>query len=403
MRTSFAGCECARVDYARTVIPRITASKSARVTFGLLLIGSVVLLAVVVRPIWKPLFMAVVLAAALTPVNEWFARKFGHRHRLASALTTLLLVVVILGPVLTITIVAISEAIDTFQWLRSTLEQGGIAGMLERLPDWLERPLNTALEWLPSDVESLAAQAMTRGEAAVGLFSSVLTGVTGIAFDLILMLIVFHALLEHGKQLLAWILRVSPLPETKELLNEARKTSGFVLRSSFLTALVQGVVATIGFFIVSVPSPLFFGTLALFAAFIPSVGTALVTLPLILLLVLSGEIWQPIFLAVWAMTAIGLVDNVLNPLLIRGGVRLNGVVIFISLIGGMLVFGGIGLIIGPLAITMFLAMVRFMYREYVERPVSTVVATVATTVVECPEPEDSKSLEGPASASMQPS
>jgi predicted PurR-regulated permease PerM len=201
----------------------------------------------------------------------------------------------------------------------------------------------------------------------VGLFGSILTGITGLAFELILMLIVFHALLEQGKQLLAWILRVSPLPETKELLDEARKTSGFVLRSSFLTALVQGAVATVGFFIASVPNPLFFGTLALFAAFIPSVGTALVTFPLVGLLVLSGYIWQPIFLAIWAMLAIGLIDNLLNPLLIRNGVRLNGVVIFVSLVGGMLVFGAIGLIIGPLAVTMFLAMVRFMYREYVER------------------------------------
>lgn len=390
------------VDYARTVIPRITATKSARVTFGLLLIGSILLLAVVIRPIWKPIFMAVVLAAALWPVNEWFARKFGWRpvpaeqfgarHRLASALTTFLLVVLILGPVLSLTIVAIGEAIDAFQLIRSTLEEGGVAGLIARLPDWLERPLTAAIEWLPSDIEGMAAQAMSRGEAAVGLFSSILTGVTGLAFDVILMLIVFHTLLEQGKQLLGWILRVSPLPETKELLEEARKTSGYVLRSSFLTALVQGIVATIGFFIASVPSPLFFGTLALFAAFIPSVGTALVTLPLIGLLVLSGYVWQPIFLGIWAILAIGLVDNLLNPLLIRGGVRLNGVLIFISLVGGMLVWGAIGLILGPLAITLFLAMVRFMYREYVERP--KVVATV-TAVVECP-PEPDGSVPKPA-------
>jgi predicted PurR-regulated permease PerM len=378
------------LDYARILIPRITATKSARVTFGLLLVGSMLLVATVLRPVWKPIFLAVVLAAALWPINEWFSRKFGNRHRLASALTTFLLVMVILGPVLSITIVAITEAIDTFQLIRETLAEGGIAGMLERLPDWLERPLTTALGWLPSDMESLASQAMSRGEAAMGLFGSILAGITSLAFDLVLMLIVFHTLLEHGKELFAWILRVSPLPETKELLGEARQTSAFVLRSSFLTALVQGSVATIGFYIASVPNPLFFGTIALFAAFIPSVGTALVTLPMIVLLVLSGYIWQPIFLAVWAVLAIGLVDNMLNPLLIRNGVRLHGVVIFISLIGGMLVFGAIGLIIGPLAVTTFLAMVRFMYRDYVERPnkPTVVAATITTEIIACPAPDE---------------
>jgi predicted PurR-regulated permease PerM len=348
--------------------PRIPATQSARITFGVLLLGSIILVSVFLLPVWKPIFMAVVLAAALAPINEWFTRKFGDRRRLASALTTFLLVVVILGPVSGIAVVAVTEAIDALAQIRATLEQGGIEGVIAWLPDSIEESLAPAFEWLSADPESLTSRAMTGGQAAMGLFGSVLTGVTGMAFNLVLTLILFHTLLERGDDLVAWILRVSPLPETRELLAEARRTSGFVLRSSFLTALVQGVVATIGFVIASVPHPVFFGTVALFAAFIPSIGTSLVTIPLIGLLALSGYIWQPIFLGVWAMLAIGLIDNLLNPLLIRGSVRLNGVLIFISLVGGMLVFGAIGLIIGPLAVTLFLAMVRFAYRDYVERP-----------------------------------
>jgi predicted PurR-regulated permease PerM len=348
--------------------PRIPATQSAQITFGLLLLGSILLVSVVLLPVWKPIFMAVVLAAALAPINEWFARKFGDRHRLASALTTFLLVALILGPVSGIGVVAVTEAIDALAHIRATLEQGGIEGVIAWLPDSIESSLAPAFEWLSADPENLTARAMTGGQAAMGLFGSLLTGVTGMVFNLVLTLILFHTLLEHGDDLVAWILHVSPLPETRELLAEARRTSGFVLRSSFLTALVQGVVATIGFAIASVPHPVFFGTVALFAAFIPSIGTSLVTIPLIALLALSGYIWQPIFLAVWAMLAIGLIDNMLNPLLIRGSVRLNGVLIFISLVGGMLVFGAMGLIIGPLAVTLFLAMLRFTYRDYVERP-----------------------------------
>jgi hypothetical protein len=150
-----------------------------------------------------------------------------------------------------------------------------------------------------------------------------------------------------------------------------------------------------------------FGMLALFAAFIPSVGTALVTLPMIVLLVLSGDVWQPIFLTIWSVLAIGLVDNILKPLLIKNGVRLNGVVIFIALVGGMFVFGAIGLIIGPLAVTTFLSMVRFMYREYVERPQPTVVTSVTAELVACTGPAKEatenphKQKEGPESPSLQ--
>ena len=130
-----------------------------------------------------------------------------------------------------------------------------------------------------------------------------------------------------------------------------------------MTALLQGIVAGVGFVIASVPNPLFFGVLTFFAAFIPSVGTALVTLPMVGLLFLSGYIWQPIFLAIWSIVAIGLCDNLVRPWLIRDGVHLNGVAIFFSLVGGLIMFGAIGLIIGPLALAFFLAMIRFAQRD----------------------------------------
>jgi predicted PurR-regulated permease PerM len=180
---------------------------------------------------------------------------------------------------------------------------------------------------------------------------------------LVLTLIAMHALLLCGNALVAWIERISPLPETGELLTEARRVSGFAIRSSFVTALLQGVIAMIGFAIAGVPNPLFFGVLTFFAAFIPSIGTALVTFPMVGLLILNDYIWQPIFLAIWSLVAIGLIDNLVHPLLIRDGVHLNGVAIFFALVGGLIMFGGIGLIIGPLALAFFLAMIRFARRD----------------------------------------
>ncbi len=344
----------------------IPAKLSARVTFGVLLVASMVLLMVLMMPIWKPLFMAAVLAAALTPANDWLARKLGGRHRLATALSVVLVIIILLIPLTVLGVVIIGEAADAYRFLHDTLQKGGVSALVERLPDPIETAIRDALD-LVSIEQSLAEQAMTGGKAAAGLLASILSGVTGFAFDLGIMVISFHALLQHSRPLLAWIHRVSPLPETRELLIEARRVSGMVIRSSFATALLQGSVATIGFFIASVPNALFFGMVTFFAAFIPSIGTAIITFPLIGLLVLSGYIWQPIFLAVWAIVAIGLIDNLVNPLLIRDGVHFNGVAIFLALVGGLLVFGGVGLIIGPLALAFFLAMVRFAYRDYMER------------------------------------
>jgi predicted PurR-regulated permease PerM len=346
--------------------PSIPPTRQAQITFGLLLVASAILLAAVFFPVWKPLFLAAVLAAALAPYNERMARKFGGRRRLASTITTLLVLVMLMIPFTTIGVVIVSETMEAYSFLRGALEQGGVDGLIERvlanLPNWLERPLRGVAEKVTPEA-ALGPQAVAGGKMAAGLVGSVLSRASQLAFDIALTLIALHALLLHGRALVTWIERVSPMPETGELLAESRRVSGFAIRSSFVTALLQGVVAMIGFAIAGVPNPMFFAVLTFFAAFIPSVGTALITFPMVGILALSGHVWQPIFLAIWSIVAIGLIDNLIHPWLIRDSVHLNGVAIFFTLVGGLIMFGGMGLIIGPLALAFFLAMVRFARRD----------------------------------------
>jgi predicted PurR-regulated permease PerM len=307
-----------------------------------------------------------VLAAALSHTNEWLADKLGGRRKLATTISTLLVLIMLMIPITIIAVVIVGETIDAYAYLREMFESGGVSGLVDgllgRLPDWLEQPLHEVFEQLPIEA-SLGDQAVAGGKMAAGLLGSVLSQASNLVFDIVLTLIALHTLLLHGHTMVGWIERVSPLPETGELLAESRRASGFAIRSSFVTALLQGVVAMIGFAIASVPNPLFFGVLTFFAAFIPSVGTALITFPMIGLLVLSGYVWQPIFLGVWSLVAIGLIDNLVHPWLIRDGMHFNGVAIFFALVGGLLMFGGIGLIVGPLALAFFLAMIRFARRD----------------------------------------
>jgi predicted PurR-regulated permease PerM len=340
----------------------IPATRQSHITFGLLLVASSILLAAVFLPVWKPVFLAAVLAAALSPANEKLARRLGGQRKLATTITTFLVVTVLMIPVTTIGVVVGGEAIEAYAFLRSALEQGGVSGLIERLieglPDGMERPIRELLELMP-----VGDQAVAGGKAAAGLLGSMLSGAGSLAFELVLTLIALHTLLLNGHVLVAWIERISPLPETGELLAESRRVSGFAIRSSFVTALLQGLVATIGFTIASVPNPLFFGVLTFLAAFIPSVGTAVITLPMVGLLFLTGYGWQPIFLGIWSLVAIGLIDNLVQPWLIKDGAHLNGVAIFFALVGGLIMFGPIGLIIGPLALAFFLAMIRFARRD----------------------------------------
>jgi len=131
---------------------------------------------------------------------------------------------------------------------------------------------------------------------------------------------------------------------------------------------VQAGAALAGFFIASVPHPLFFGAITFFFACIPAIGAAAVCLVAALLIFVTGHPYMALFLAIWGVVIVGLADNVVKPMLMRGDAELDGAVIFFSLIGGLAWFGAIGLLIGPLAVSLFLAVLRIYRRDYQDAP-----------------------------------
>jgi len=172
----------------------------------------------------------------------------------------------------------------------------------------------------------------------------------------VLLLIAFYFFLLGGRRLVGWLASSSPAPEeATRIAGLLSRASRSVVSSLFLTALAQSVTATAGYVIASVPHPIFFGLLTFVAAFIPSVGTTIVALPVALLMLALGHPWAALFLAVWALAVVGLIDNVVKPLLIKGGVQVDASVLFFALIGGLGMFGPVGLIVGPLAVSLFVA------------------------------------------------
>jgi predicted PurR-regulated permease PerM len=343
--------------------------RSAWIAFGVLLVASVLLASWIFLPLWKPLFLAAVLAAATHGIYQRLARRLGCRFRLAATLMTIAVVVLLLVPFAVIGTVIVREAIQAFEFVQSALREGGIEELAARLPDRIEGPARRILSRIPVARGTLSEQAAGTGVQVARAVRDVVASIAHLVFNAAMMLIAYFALLTEGKRLLGWIEDVSPLRgrQTIELLAEFRTVSRSVLRSTVLTAAAQASVASVGYLIAGVPNVAFFGFLTFFAAFVPSIGTAVVALPLAIILLLVGDTWQGIFLAAWALGVVGLVDNLLKPLLMRGGMHLHGVVIFFSLLGGILVLGAIGLLVGPLAVTFLLTMIRFGYRDFSPR------------------------------------
>jgi predicted PurR-regulated permease PerM len=163
-----------------------------------------------------------------------------------------------------------------------------------------------------------------------------------------------------------WLESVSPLKrgQTEEILREFRLVATAVLVSSVATAGVQSVAALVGYLIARVPVPFFFAAVTFFLALVPAIGAAVVCFIAAGLLLATGHPWAALFLAIWGVLVVGLVDNIVKPLLVKRGLDMHGGIVFFALLGGLAVFGTVGLLLGPLIVSFFLALLRIYERDY---------------------------------------
>jgi predicted PurR-regulated permease PerM len=340
----------------------VTAEVAKRRAETVLVIAATLLIALVIWPLWRPLLIAAVLAGVLSPLYEKAVRGLGGRRSLVAGLFTAATVILILIPLGVLTTIAIREAVQVVGIVRDTIAAEGIGGLIAKAPDSIEGWLHQFEKQLPTEIDRARTQFGAGGRWALGAVSGALAVLGRFSFKLAMMLIAYFFLLRDGRSLIAWLAEATPLPgeRVRQLLREFRTTARSVLGANFITGAVQATIATTGFFIAGAPSPIFFGLLTLFASLIPSVGTALVTLPVAGLVLLLGHPWKALFLALWALVVVGLIDNLLRPMLIKGGVQLHGALVFFSLLGALSAFGAVGLFLGPLALVFFLATVRTM-------------------------------------------
>lgn len=337
------------------LLARRTMSTTIALVLSLLLVGWVF------TPLWRPLLLGTTFAAIAGRLQERLVRRMWGRRHLSALVVTLATLVLILAPLALVGVEAIRQALDAPAWVREALKTQDYQSMLGRLPDKIERLLRPLL---PAAIQ-ITGGAPLAGRWAAGQMQSAVSTLSEFAFDLVMMMIAYYFVLVDGRKLVGWLTSVSPLGRgrTEELVAEFRLVARTTVGSSFVTGIAQSAVATTGYLIAGVRQPLFFGLLTLLTSFIPSVGTSIVTLPLAGLLALTGHPWSALFLALWGLIVVGTVDNLLRPWLIKGDVQLHGALVFFSLIGGIVLFGFAGLVVGPVALTFFLAMLRFHARD----------------------------------------
>lgn len=371
--------------------------------FLALLVGAAALVGAVIAPMIRELLLAVVLASVLRPVQDWLTKLLRARRGLAAGIITLLVVVIVLGPFAMLVAVVIRDGSDGVRFVLDTVHGHGVADLVGWLPASARDTVQGAIDHLPRNLNEVVGQVGEQTQTASAALNASVAATGSFVFHGVLMLVALFFTLTHGDELVSWLDGVSPLApgQTRELLATSRKVSFSIVVSAIVTSTVQAVAALIGFYIAQVPSPIFFASVTFIAAFIPAVGAAVVSLAAALILYVTGHPYMAMFLAVWGVVVVGLVDNIIKPLLIRRGMEVHGAVVFFSLLGGLATFGAIGLLVGPLVVSMFLSLLSMYHRDFSpqKREIPTVPGIPGSPATPTPEPTVA---EPPDSSPSQP-
>jgi predicted PurR-regulated permease PerM len=338
----------------------------SRRTLVFLVLAALALTAVLVRPFWMAFFLAAVVSAAIRPAMEWLSAKVRGRRSVAAAILTVGVLLLVVIPVATLGALLVNQLIDGIDWLRKTIQSEGVWGLVERLPGPAQNAAREILEAVPQPRQQLQKLAGERGGGAAAAVGGALAATGTALFQTTMMLIALFFLLVDGKGLVAWIDARLPLRpgQFRALLEDFRQTSVSVLVATIGTAAIQTTAAVVGYLIARAPNVAFL-TLATFVlALVPAVGGAVMVVGVALLLLATGHVVAGVFLGIWGIVVVSLSDNVARPYLLKGGMELHGGVIFFALLGGLAVFGGIGLVLGPLVVTFLVATLKLYRTEF---------------------------------------
>ncbi len=323
----------------------------------------------ILEPFLSALAWAAVLATVFHPLYDRLIHRL-RRPRLASAVACIVLTVAIVLPVLVLILLLAGESVSAYRMLEDRLKSGGL-GQVTTFRE------THAYQWilvrsrdlgLPEpDLSAVGMRALRAvSEFLVNHSASVLSGFTRFVVSFFIMLFGLYYLFIYGRQILSELRGLIPLrPEHQEMIAEkfraiARATFGGALA----TALIQGTAGGLVFMIFGLPSPLLWGAVMSFLSLVPLVGTALVWGPVVIYYLLTGAIWKGLLLLVIFGGVVGSVDNVVKPLIIRRGVEINTLLIFLSVLGGVAMFGFLGFVLGPFFVTVFLLLIDIYKAEF---------------------------------------
>ncbi len=307
----------------------------------------------VVAPFLKPLCWAAIIGIFAYPLHRRVQKRVSGQTRAALA-TTLLLAAILFTPVLAIAAGAAYQSIGYAKWFQHQLSQGHYP-----ILEWIEgKPLDLVVQNLPVDraqaVEYLQGKFHTVTSFVASQAPKMIGIISNLLMNLFVIFLAIFALFRDGPEAFAFVKRILPLDEKQQerVFSTVATTIQASLFSTFVIAGVQGALGGLLFAVVGLGRPLMWGVIMAFASLIPMVGCALLWVPAAIILAVNGH-WIKALIVVGAgVFVIGTADNILRPILMKGRSEMGELLVLISVIGGLAVFGMLGIVLGPLVVAL---------------------------------------------------
>jgi predicted PurR-regulated permease PerM len=321
----------------------------------MLAVGISLLFLLVIGRFVLAVLLAAVFAGLARPLYLLLAEKMGGREKLAAIATIVILLLGVGLPLAGFLFLVTAQAVQVgqgaeawFQDQSGRLEQ--LRALVERIP-FVDRMLPEG-DYVAEQIREVAGRT---GSALMGVLAATARGTLNFLLQLFILLYAFFYFLVDGPAILKRILHYIPLSpdEENQLLERFVSVTRATLRGSLLIGLIQGGVAGVAFWVAGVPGPAFWGTVMVVLSIIPAVGASLIWVPAVIYLFMVGKVLAGVGLLIWCAVVVSTIDNFLRPRLIGRDARMSDLLILLSTLGGIVVFGVVGFIVGPIVAALF--------------------------------------------------
>jgi predicted PurR-regulated permease PerM len=320
-----------------------------------------------IRGFLQPVFWAVALGIVVFPIHARIERGLNGRNSLAAIVSVLLVVLIVILPLAGLATAVTTEAAALYQ--RISAGDLGVQSIYEELQRRLP-PVADGLRGLgvdPAELEGrLSSAGVELGRLIASRALSLGQDTLRVTVFFFLMLYLLFFFLRDGPRLLDGLVRALPLGDDRErhLLERFAEVSRATIKGTLVVGIVQGTIGGIAFWLLGIGAAVLWGVVMTLLSIIPAVGPALVWIPAAIYLLLNGQVIAGIVLIAIGVLVIGLVDNLLRPILVGRDTRMPDYLILLSTLGGLTAFGLAGIVIGPIIAAFFLSVWQMAEEEF---------------------------------------